>query len=510
NYTDKIMINGERKVNVKTWIENNRKVIKIISMSTLGLLAVLTFALIPINIFCANFPEWVTVLLSVLFCGGLVAYLIIFRTKLVTKIVLPIVFGLVAVVCSFLPYMVPYWNSYAFKYYDGVRLNYDEVISYEAAKEDFNALNNHLERTHPMFKNGLTDEIKTAYNAALGRLQKRDKITVNDLRREMQSVLHLMGDAHTSTYISSLVDTYLKALPQKYSQGYDISAINGKTVKQIYEDAKPYYCYETEDWINIDLGSLETLDFLGYSAPFIYTWSNGENTIEETYTASDFVSWNEFVEIRNEYHTPSEPKDFVYYDIDEQKSLAVLTLTECNYNQAYIDCVNAMFTEVKQKNIQNVAVDLRGNGGGSSMVGNEFIKYLPVDSYYDGPYDWRWGFIDFHSSPEISNNRYNNLLFDGNVYVLTDYGSFSAAKDFAMLIQDNHLGKIVGEPSANAVNSYGEITYFYLPNTGLYIQISTKKWYRIDSTNTDEYVMPDYPCESKDSFEKLYKVIGNK
>ncbi|MDE7087591.1 MAG: hypothetical protein K2O67_05310, partial [Clostridia bacterium] len=485
-----------------------KRTIKIISLSALCLVAALTFALIPINIFCADFPEWVTVILSVLFCGGLVAYLIFFKTKLVTKIILPIVFGLVAIICSLLPYMIPYWNSYVFKSYNGVMLGYNEVISYKAAEEDFRVLKNHLERTHPMFKNGLTEEVKTAYNASLERLKSADEITVNDLRREIQSVLHLMGDAHTSAYSSSLNDTYLKAAPQKYSQGYDIAAINGKTASQIFEDAKPYYCYETEDGINIDLGSLETLDFLGYSQPFTYTWSNGENVVEETYTANDFVSWDEFVEIRNEYYAPVEPKDFVYYEIDEQKSLAVLTLTQCIYNQTYIDCVKEMFTEVKQKNIKNVAVDLRGNGGGNSLVGNEFIQYLPVDVYYDPQSDWRWGFCEFHSSPTITNNQYKDLLFDGNVYVLTDYDSFSSAMIFAMQIQDNHLGKVVGEPSSNAVNSYGDITYLYLPNTGLYVQISTKKWYRIDSTNTDEYVMPDYPCESKDCFDKLFEVIG--
>ena len=79
-----------------------------------------------------------------------------------------------------------------------------------------------------------------------------------------------------------------------------------------------------------------------------------------------------------------------------------------------------------------------------------------------------------------------------------------------MLIQDNRLGKVVGEPSSNAVKGYCEVTYFYLPNTGLFVQISTKKWYRIDSTNTDEYVMPDYPCESKECFDKLFEVIGDK
>lgn len=485
------------------------RTIKIISLLVLCITAVMTVALIPINIFCANFPQWVTILLSVFFCGGLIAYLIFFKTKLVTKIILPIVFGLVAIFCSFIPYIIPYWNSYTFKDYNGVKLNYDEVISYNAAKEDMNALKSLLKRTHPMFKDGLTEEVENAYNASLERLKGADGITVNDLRREIQTILHLMGDAHTSTYNNYSNDAYLKAVPEKYSQGYDITAINGDTVKAVFDDAKPYYCYETEDSINIDLGSLATLDFLGYSEPFTYKWSDGENEIEETYTASDFVGWDEFVEIRNEYYTPSEPKDFVYYDIDEQKSLAVLTLTKCNYNQTYIDCVKSMFTEINQKNIKNVAVDLRGNGGGSSYVGNEFVKYLPADSYSNCPFDCRCGFITFHvNSGKIKNGRYKNLTFDGNVYILTDSDSFSSARDFAMLIQDNHLGKVVGEPSANAVNCYGEVTYFYLPNTGLFVQISTKKFYRIDSTNTDDYVTPNYPCESEDCIEKLYEIIG--
>lgn len=491
-------------------MKTKTRTIKILSLLGLCITAALTLALIPINIFCANFPEWITVLLSVFFCGGLFAYLIIFKTKLVTKIILPIVFGLVAILCSFTPYMVPYWNSYTFKSYNGVKLNYDEVISYHVAKEDMSVLKALLKRMHPMFKDGLTEEVENAYNASLERLRGADEITVNDLRREIQTILHLLGDAHTSTYNSYPSDTYLKAVPKKYSQGYDIAAINGDTVKEIFENAKPYYCYETEDSISIDLGSLATLDFLGYSEPYTFKWSDGENEIEETYTANDFVGWDEFVKIRNEFYTPSEPKDFVYYDIDEQKSLAVLTLTKCSFNQTYIDCVKSMFTEVSQKNIKNVAVDLRGNGGGSSFVGNEFVKYLPVDRYSDCSFDYRCGFISFHvNSGKIKNRQYKNLTFDGNVYILTDNDSFSSARDFAMLIQDNHLGKVVGEPSANAVNCYGEVTYFYLPNTGLFVQISTKRFYRIDSTNTEDLVIPDYPCESKNCIEKLYEIIGS-
>ena len=152
---------------------------------------------------------------------------------------------------------------------------------------------------------------------------------------------------------------------------------------------------------------------------------------------------------------------------------------------------------------------MRGNGGGNSLVGNEFVKYLPIDSYYDGPFDWRWNYITIHgNNGKIKNKRIKNLTFEGNVYILTDSGSFSAAKDFAMLIQDNNFGKVVGEPPANSVNGYGDITNFHLRNTGLFVQISTKKWYRIDQTKTDDYVMPDYPCNGNDCFAKLYEIIG--
>ncbi len=486
----------------------NLKSIKIIILSALGLTAALTCALIPINVYCADFPEWVPVFLSVIFCGGLIAYLIFFKTKLITKIILPAVFLIVALVCSSLPYLLPYWNSYVFKDYNGVIMNYDETIQYSAAAEDLNALKHYLKKTHPKFKDGLSEEVENAFNASLEKLQNEETITVNGLRREIQSVLHFIGDAHTTTYNSFGNDTYLKAIPKKYSEGYSIAGINGKKVKQILEDAKPYFCYESEDWIDFDLGSLATLDFLNYSKPFKYEWSNGTNVVYETYSANDFVSWEEFVEIRSEYFTPSEQTDFVYYEIDKQKSFAVLTLTECEYNQAYIDCVNSMFTEAKENNIRNIAVDLRGNGGGSSLVANEFIKYLPVDRYSDISFDWRWGFLNFHSDGETINNRYDNLTFEGNVYVLTDSLSFSSAKDFAMLIQDNNLGKVIGAPSSNSANGYGEVAYFYLPNTGIFVQISTKKWYRIDKNNSDDFVIPDYMCESDECIKKLYEIIS--
>lgn len=40
------------------------------------------------------------------------------------------------------------------------------------------------------------------------------------------------------------------------------------------------------------------------------------------------------------------------------------------------------FQEVSKNNIQNIAIDLRENTGGNSLVINQFIRYLDVDTYF--------------------------------------------------------------------------------------------------------------------------------
>ena len=61
----------------------------------------------------------------------------------------------------------------------------------------------------------------------------------------------------------------------------------------------------------------------------------------------------------------------------------------------------------------------------------------------------------------------------------------------AVDLTDNGIGKVVGEASGNMPNSYGQITRFVLPNSGLIMQVSTKDWHRIDETKEELPVLPD-------------------
>jgi len=76
-----------------------------------------------------------------------------------------------------------------------------------------------------------------------------------------------------------------------------------------------------------------------------------------------------------------------------------------------------------------------------------------------------------------------------------------------MLIQDNNLGKIIGEPSSNKPESYGDILYFQLPNSKIQLCISFKKWYRIDQTKKDLLIEPDIPCPQQEAVSVLYDLI---
>ena len=108
---------------------------------------------------------------------------------------------------------------------------------------------------------------------------------------------------------------------------------------------------------------------------------------------------------------------------------------------------------------------------------------------------------------EMIKNKHKSDIFDGNVYILTSVASYSAAMDFAMLIKDNGLGTIIGEPCGNLPASYGEVVCYRLPHSGLYMQLSEKSWHRVDTSKEDEPIMPDISCPADEAMDVLKEAL---
>ena len=79
--------------------------------------------------------------------------------------------------------------------------------------------------------------------------------------------------------------------------------------------------------------------------------------------------------------------------------------------------------------------------------------------------------------------------------------------DFATVIQDNGIGKVIGETPGNMPTAYGDKLGFQLPESKLVLSVSYKKFYRVDINKSIEPLIPDYTVEADKALEKLVEYI---
>ena len=198
-----------------------------------------------------------------------------------------------------------------------------------------------------------------------------------------------------------------------------------------------------------------------------------------------------------------------------KNDLAILTLPTFNIHSIedngidYKVFFKETFKDLNQKGIQNLIIDLRGNGGGYADVGTELFSYL-----HDQPFSL---IKDIHTiSRKIPNRKYytgtnflqrlqlklalkkennskfvprtwaakrNNLTltpkqpslptYHGKVYVLIDGWVFSASAMFSALIKNYDRGVFIGEETGGNPNiQIGDFEQMLtLPNSGLRLRI---------------------------------------
>ncbi|MBR1832920.1 MAG: hypothetical protein IJ784_10880 [Ruminiclostridium sp.] len=393
---------------------------------------------------------------------------------------------------------------------------YDTQIPADKACADLDYAMKYLQKVHPSFMNGTPENIAEAFRNAKNEVNAQGSVTVNELARKTESILSLLNDAHTAAFCQYAEPLYLKHYNSWKQGGWSLTALSGITLKELLKQKSDLYSFEAESWelesLKKDLLNIQGLDYLGFSGDdgITFTFTDDEgNESSGTYYTDDFVTYAEYLQFNGIESANDSSGSFVSFTVDEDRSLAVLTLNECVYNSEYVNCVREMFTQVKEKGIKNVAVDLRENGGGNDQTAIEFIRYLDTDGYLIATEHQRLGFLTTEESRhDAVNDRIPGLTFTGNVYVLSSAGTFSSAMLFTQYIKDNNLGTVIGEPPGNDPNGFGETVWFRMPASGIILSISSKQFTRADRECTDRYVMPDVPCEAGEAMTVLYSMIS--
>ncbi|MDR2559444.1 MAG: hypothetical protein LBC86_07885 [Oscillospiraceae bacterium] len=390
-----------------------------------------------------------------------------------------------------------------------------DILTRDEAIADIDYILKRLKSRHPACMNGIPEAVTEQ-----SRIEKEnlpEEVTALQLWQAASRILAVMNDAHTG--IAPFYESYNYYFPPFYFrfadgalycakgefEGSAVISIGGVPVDDLYRTFKSQFWYEREEYADY---------FFTYAACRWQHWLAFLNAdVSEQVTV---VLETPHGEVSKEYSfiewkPPEENEDdttFLSYEIDKVHSVGIFTLTECKYNDIYRETLEKFFTEVKNEQIRTIVVDLRNNGGGNAYVASEFISYLDSDSNVGfaairttrfGPVLWS------DKLPET--NKVNDLLFSGDVYILTSPWTFSAATIFTTMISDNGLGKIVGETSGQTLPFYGGTLSFQTPNARLLFHISGSYIDRPDESKEHLPLTPDYPSPANEALETVYRLL---
>jgi hypothetical protein len=391
------------------------------------------------------------------------------------------------------------------------------LLSPEQMREDLDYTVKILRNVHPATLHGFNEPQQAVIDAAYRRIQ--EPATVNAFYFIVNSVICSLQDGHTrlspipdgqtrriSVPIIWLQDGfYVSGDCKPFRRGDRIVAVGGQDTDAIYRRMRALIPAENEYFRKWNMAGLiqreDYLDYLGCVKAdaveiAVERAGNRINLSAPLTSTAPRQPW-----------PPSRP--WVGYQIDTNLSLGIFHLDECVLNDQYKKAVRVFFAEVAEKSIRNIAIDVRRNSGGGSSVITKFFTYLKTDRYQYFGFDVRYskevaqknglartsGYVRGKPS-RIRNAKVKDskLLFGGKLFVLTSAQTFSAGNWFAVIIKDNGLGTIIGEPTGNAPSSYGDVPGFQMPNTKLSFTVSYKKWIRPNPDNDPEDALyPDIP-----------------
>ena len=222
---------------------------------------------------------------------------------------------------------------------------------------------------------------------------------------------------------------------------------------------------------------------------------------------------------------------FSYTPLLNEK-IGIIEIRSFSDKNRFSTFLNNSFEDIKENGIKDLIIDMRKNGGGNSSLGDSLLNYL-TDKPYNQLSKMRLKVsirfkemvmesvskvkeldpesqkfldqiksaetgctLDFAAEPKKPID--NGFRFNGNIYVLIGYQTYSSAILFASAIKDYKLAELIGEETGAPASHFGDILQIQLPNTGLSANISHKYFVRPSGKEGTDGVIPDHIILDKD------------
>jgi C-terminal processing protease CtpA/Prc len=289
--------------------------------------------------------------------------------------------------------------------------------------------------------------------------------------------------------------------------GDQITSINGISSSALIDKLSGYTGgLKTYRSINVCLNLISYLYLYNINSPYTINYLRNGSLGSVTIKA---VSWSELIVNNNGRAklSPSVPEpDYSLKSLDP--NIAYLSINSFAAAPAVFKrFLDSCFNKLQQTRNNKLIIDLRKNGGGNSQLARILLGYITEKPFrMTGGVSWKVsqeykdkmdkelggkgaekmayyfnepnGSSISDTSIKVTQPEKNNLYFPGKVFVLIGPRTFSSANMLANTIQDYKLATLVGEPSGEPANDYGEVIYLKLPNTGFSFSTSTKQFIR--------------------------------
>lgn len=394
-----------------------------------------------------------------------------------------------------------------YKYYSVNQLTSDFVF--------FRAV---LEKAHPsLYRYQSKDSIDHYFEQAFTKLDH----PLNDVEywRILQGIVAKMGSGHTGVSLSKATTDLFNASPHQLLPFSIYTESNRLYLYKSHPSDTSYLKSGSEILvINNELGSsvLKQMQELmagdGYSTAFkdykierdflyLYNLLHGDQSqFLITYRYKGVIKTKLFKAITLTYHTAGTTNSLpqVSYPAD-MPATAILRVPNFTYTKQYYLLHEKLFSDIAAHNIKNLVIDVRGNTGGQLNVVSDLMKYFMKR-------DFRLnvstevvvspgGFKKLAKKTEKGEvtlkdiQKFGHTLdrrftsdnvqwlrvggFSGNVFVLTNNGTFSAAAIFASAVKNQSDFKVIGEETGGGTAGcdgglFADIT---LPETKMRIHL---------------------------------------
>lgn len=255
--------------------------------------------------------------------------------------------------------------------------------------------------------------------------------------------------------------------------------------------------------------------FYGFENDYEIVFKNKRNQVQKIVVPG--VSSQDFK--RNMKRMPQVNKELFSFSIDTVRNTTIMKIKSFGDLNGFCSFADSAFAVINKNKIKNLVIDIRGNGGGRSIVVDSLMNYLTDKKYaqyrrietrisnelkerYKDKYPERLEWISRYTIDELVsqdiNTKYpanNKLRFKGDLFLLTNKTSFSAAATFAGVFKELKLGTIIGEETGGTIGYYGDFWYIKTPNSAINFHIAPKRFIQHGGTDLDRGVIPDYIVE---------------